>query len=279
MSLTIADLIKQAQNSLTAGAIDSAARDARFLVAKAVDIPADRLTLEARSDATLAQQTALLGLVARRLSREPLSHILGKRAFFNHSFAVTAATLDPRPETEALVLEALKRPFKSVLDLGTGTGAIAISLLAERPDARGTATDVSADALAVARQNADAIGVADRITLTESNWFAAVDGSFDLIVSNPPYIALVEMDALAPELSYEPRIALTDEADGLTAYRAITKGAPDHLAPQGWLMVEIGWQQGPDVAALFEEAGLRNVAVLPDLDGRDRVVIGQKRPT
>ncbi|WP_348540479.1 peptide chain release factor N(5)-glutamine methyltransferase [Shimia sp. R9_3] len=279
MSLTIADLIKQAQNSLTAGAIDSAARDARFLVAKAVDMPADRLTLEARSEATLTQQTALLGLVARRLSREPLSHILGKRAFFNHSFAVTAATLDPRPETEALVLEALKRPFQSVLDLGTGTGAIAISLLAERPDARGTATDVSADALAVARQNADEIGVADRLTLTESNWFAAVDGSFDLIVSNPPYIALVEMDALAPELSYEPRIALTDEADGLTAYRAITKGAPDHLAPAGWLMVEIGWQQGPDVTALFEEAGLQNVAVLPDLDGRDRVVIGQKRPT
>ncbi|WP_333781865.1 peptide chain release factor N(5)-glutamine methyltransferase [Shimia sp. MMG029] len=278
MSLTITDLLKQAQTSLTAGAIDSAARDARLLVAKAVDLPADRLTLEARSEATAAQQTALLGLVARRLSREPLSHILGQRAFFNHSFAVTSATLDPRPETEALVLEALKRPFKSLLDLGTGTGAIAISLLAERPEARGTATDISADALAIARQNAQSIGVADRLTLTESNWFAAIDARFDLIVSNPPYIALVEMSALAPELSYEPRIALTDETDGLTAYRAITAGAPEHLAPDGWLMVEIGWQQGPDVAALFEAADLQKVAVLPDLDGRDRVVIGQKCP-
>ncbi len=278
MSLTVADLLKQAQNSLTAGAIESAARDARFLVGAATGIPADRLTLEARSDATIAQQTALLGLVARRLSREPLSHIIGQRAFFNHSFAVTAATLDPRPETETLVLEALKQPFDTLLDLGTGTGAIAISLLAERPDATGTATDISPDALAVAQQNANAIGVADRLSIIESNWFAAVKGSYDLIVSNPPYIALVEMDDLAPELSFEPRIALTDNADGLTAYREITRAAPTHLSAEGWLMVEIGWKQGPDVAQLFEDAGLRKVGVLPDLDGRDRVVIGQKSP-
>jgi release factor glutamine methyltransferase len=130
--------------------------------------------------------------------------------------------------------------------------------------------------LEVAKRNAQAHNVLSRLHFAKSDWFSAVDGRFDLIVSNPPYIALSEMPSLAPELSYEPRMALTDEADGLSAYRSIARGAPAHLSQTGWLMVEIGWQQGPDVAALFEDAGLANVAVLPDLDGRDRVVIGQK---
>jgi release factor glutamine methyltransferase len=116
--------------------------------------------------------------------------------------------------------------------------------------------------------------VADRCALQRANWFEGIEGPFDLIVSNPPYIARHEMAGLAPELAFEPRMALTDEADGLSAYRAIVAGAPAHLVPGGRLMVEIGWQQGPDVAALFEAAGFSGIAILPDLDGRDRVVRG-----
>lgn len=277
MSLTISDLVAQVAGSLSAGGIEGAPREARLLVAHVTGISTTRLTLEMGEAAKTAHQVALLPLVARRLAREPLSHLLGRRAFYDHEFKVTADTLDPRPETETLVAEALKAPFGTVLDLGTGTGAIAISLLAARPAARGVATDVSKAALAVARENAETIGVADRLELVESDWFSNVDGAFDLIVSNPPYIALDEMDGLAPELTHEPRLALTDEGDGLACYREICATADAHLVPGGRLMVEIGYLQGPDVAALFSQAGFSDVEILNDLDGRNRVICGQIR--
>ena len=162
----------------------------------------------------------------------------------------------------------------SALDLGTGTGAILLSLLADRPGAQGTATDLSEAALAVARGNAAALGI--DAAFVRSDWFAQVDGRFDLIVSNPPYIALDEMDGLSPEVrDWEPRSALTDEGDGLAAYRAITTGAPSHLSPGGWLLVEIGPTQGSAVGEMMKAAGFGGVRVLRDLDGRDRVVMGQ----
>ncbi|MEF9605777.1 peptide chain release factor N(5)-glutamine methyltransferase, partial [Paracoccus sp. PXZ] len=156
------------------------------------------------------------------------------------------------------------------------TGAILISLLAERPGARGTGTDISPAALMVARENAARIGVC--ADFLESDWFASVAGQFDLIVSNPPYIALDEMADLSPEVrEWEPRHALTDGADGLSAYRAIAAGAPAHLSPGGRLLVEIGPTQGRAVAALMQAAGLVEPRILPDLDGRDRVV-GARKP-
>ncbi len=275
MSQTLGELLRATTRALVAADIDGAPREARLMVAHAAALPLSRLTLELQEPVADTVQPRVLRMVARRFSREPLSHILGRRAFYDHDFKVTAAVLDPRPETEALVIEALRHPFGRVLDLGTGSGAIAISLLAARPSAQGVATDLSQAALDVARENATSIGVANRLTLLQSNWYDALDGQFDLIVSNPPYIALDEMPSLAPELSFEPRMALTDEADGLSAYRTIIHGAPTYLAPNGRLMVEIGWQQGPDVAALFLAAGFHDIAVLPDLDGRDRVVLGQ----
>ncbi|SFK59411.1 [protein release factor]-glutamine N5-methyltransferase [Shimia haliotis] len=278
MSLTISDLVSQVAGSLAAGGIEGAPREARLLVAHVTGISVSRLTLEMGEAASSAHQEKLLPLVARRIAREPLSHLLGKRAFYEHEFKVTADTLDPRPETETLVAEALKEPFVRVLDLGTGTGAIAISLLAARPAARGVATDLSGAALAVAQENAAAIGVADRLEFVQSDWFSAVSGQFDLIVSNPPYIAAEEMAGLAPELAHEPRMALTDEGDGLAAYRVITANAKAYLAPEGRLLVEIGHRQGADVAALFADAGFGNVGILNDLDGRNRVVSGQNRP-
>nr|WP_054001953.1 peptide chain release factor N(5)-glutamine methyltransferase [Shimia sp. SK013] len=275
--MTISDLVAQVAGSLTTAGIEGAPREARLLVAHVTGVPMARLTLEMGQAASSEHQEKLLPLVARRAAREPLSHLLGRRAFYAHDFKVTGDTLDPRPETETLVAVALRTPFKRVLDLGTGSGAIAISLLAARLDAQGVASDVSEAALEVARENAETIGVADRLEFVRSDWFSGVTGEFDLIVSNPPYIALDEMAELAPELAFEPRIALTDEGDGLAAYREISAGAMAHLFDGGRLMVEIGWKQGPAVAALFAKAGLQDVEILNDLDGRNRVVCGVNR--
>ena len=203
-----------------------------------------------------------------------MSHLLGYRDFYEHRFQVNRDALDPRPETETLVRAALEMPFSHVLDLGTGSGCILLSLLAARPGATGVGTDLSEKALAVARRNTAGLELDRRVALTRSDWFEDVAGQFDLIVSNPPYIAKDEMAELAPELGYEPRLALTDEADGLSAYRAITAGAGAHLTAGGFLMVEIGWRQGPQVSELFRKNGFDDVKILPDLDGRDRVIQG-----
>jgi release factor glutamine methyltransferase len=218
-------------------------------------------------------------LIRRRLDHEPVARIIGRRMFWGRDFKITLQVLDPRPETETLIAAALElegAPPATFLDLGTGSGIIAVTLAAEWPGARGFATDLSDDALAVARENAAAHGVEARIGFARADWFAGVIGQFDLIVSNPPYIAADEMAGLAPEVrGHDPEPALTPGGDGLGAYRAIAAGAPAHLAPGGHLLVEIGPSQGAAVAALFRAAGLVGVRVLPDLDNRDRVVAGQ----
>lgn len=273
--MTGAEALRQASARLARAGVADAAGDARLLLAHALDLPRHHLTAALSAPLPAEALRRFDAAVTARAARQPVSQILGRRAFWKHDFHVTPDALDPRPETEALVEAALARPFASVLDLGTGTGAILISLLAERPGARGTGTDISAAALAVARGNAARLGV--RADFIESDWFSAVSGGFDLIVSNPPYIALAEMAALAPEVrDWEPRGALTDEADGLSAYRAITAGAPAHLNPGGRLMVEIGPTQGAAVAALMAAAGLTQPRILPDLDGRDRVVLANR---
>lgn len=218
-------------------------------------------------------------LIDRRVAREPMSHLIGYRDFYDHRFEVGPEALDPRPDTESLVEAALEVPFSSVLDLGTGTGCILLSLLAKRPMAQGVGVDVSKAALGIAERNLlklECDVTQDRVRFMHSDWFDMVDGSFDLIVSNPPYIAANEMAGLAPELSYEPRMALTDEGDGLSCYRIIAAHAPKHLTSGGWLMVEIGPTQGRAVAEMFRAAGLVQVGIRPDLDSRDRVVLGKK---
>lgn len=224
------------------------------------------------------REAVFFDLVRRRAAREPMSHLLGYRDFWEHRFEVTRDVLDPRPETETLVASALERGFDRVLDLGTGSGCVLLSLLAACPGATGVGTDLSDAALGVARRNTARLELDHRVTLVRSDWWDGVAGRFDLIVSNPPYIAASEMPGLGPELAHEPRMALTDEGDGLSAYRAIAAGARAHLTPGGRLLVEIGPTQGAEVAALFEAAGLEDVAVRSDLDGRDRVVIGTSPP-
>lgn len=257
--------------------VEDPARDARLLMAHAMGIPADRLTLHIGDRMTGAQMQSYEAAIAARLTRKPLSQIIGKRLFWGRSFRVTPDTLDPRPETEILVAETLAERSLSILDIGTGTGCILLTLLAEWPGATGIGTDISAAALAVAQENAAALGLSARAAFRQANWLEGVPGRFDLIVSNPPYIAAGEMAGLAPEVrDHEPHGALTDGGDGLAAYRAIARQAPAALVPGGRLLVEIGPTQGQAVAALFAAAGLDDIRILPDLDLRDRVVAARR---
>lgn len=255
-----------------------AGREARLMLGAASGWSAARVAVardEGLEPEVLARAEAML---ERRLAREPLALILGEWGFFGRSFAVTRDTLVPRPDTETLVELALAEPFGRVIDLGTGSGAIAVTLLAERGAASGVATDLSAGALEVAGGNAARHGVAGRLAFLRADWWQGVEGRFDLIVSNPPYVSAEDYDGLAPEITrYEPRAALTPGGDGLSAYRAILAGAAAHLSPGGRVLVEIGAAQGAAVAALFEAAGLDAVAVHPDMTGKARVVSGRAR--
>jgi release factor glutamine methyltransferase len=264
---------------LRAAGVPDAAGDARHLMSLALGIGPDRLTLHLPDAIDPAAEAAFSRLLARRAAREPFSQIAGERLFWGRRFRVTRDVLDPRPETEILLAEALRAPFGRVLDIGTGSGAILLSLLADRPGATGVGTDASSAALAVAADNAAALGLADRAALVATDWAAGVAGPFDLIVTNPPYIAAAEFAALAPEVrDWEPGCALTDGADGLSAYRAILPAVPGLLAPGGRFLCEIGPSQGAAVSALARAAGLAAVRLLPDLDGRDRVVAAARPP-
>jgi release factor glutamine methyltransferase len=267
--VTIGDALRAAADCLRAAGLENGASEAVALWG----LVSPSAYLDRAEDANADNLEKFWAMVERRARREPFSHISGRRQFYKSVFCVTPDVLDPRPETEILVELALQAPFSRVLDLGAGSGCILISLLLEMPSATGVGTDISEKAILVAGQNAEELGVAARLILPLSDWYADIGGRFDLIVSNPPYISTEEMADLQPEVcDHEPRIALTDEADGLTAYRRIAAGALDHLTPGGRLMVEIGPTQGEVVRKLFIEAGLENPVIHPDLDGRSRVV-------
>lgn len=269
-------LLAGAAARLTAAGVSDAGRDARRLLAFALGIDPGRLTVVIGDPVAAEAEAVFEGLIARRAARQPVSQLIGSRLFFGRAFRVTPAVLDPRPETEMLVEAALSTPFERVLDLGTGTGCILLTLLAEMPGASGIGADISSGALQVAAENAQTLGLAGRAAFVLSDWTDQVAGTFDLIVSNPPYIAAAEMAGLAPEVrDWEPHLALTDGDDGLTAYRAITRTASRHLRPGGRLMVEIGPSQAETVSAMMLACGLDDVTVIPDLDGRDRVVCGR----
>ena len=275
-----ADLLAQATARLVAAQVPDPGRDARRLLAHVLKVPAGRLTLFLPEPMDPQLEPVFLTLVERRAERVPVSHLVGRRAFYGRDFLVTPEVLDPRPETETLIEVVLTEPFATVLDLGTGSWCILLTLLAERQGAVGLGTDVSASALNVAYWNRNALALTERADLREGSWYDALDPAdekFDLIVSNPPYIAINEMPFLSPEVrDHEPRLALTDEADGLGAYRKILAAHTAHLVPGGRLVVEIGATQGMAVSRLFEQAGLSGVRVIPDLDGRDRVVLGTR---
>ena len=216
-------------------------------------------------------------VVDRRAKREPLSHITGRRAFWEHSFHVSSAVLDPRPDTETLVEAALNLPFSRVLDLGTGSGCILLSLLAARPEARGVGVDISEAALAVAEQNRAMLELEACAELNQSDWFANVEGQFDLIVSNPPYITAEVFETLQPEVrEFEPKIALTPRGDGLDCYRVIAGEAASYLRSDGHLMLEIGFDQADTASEILRDAGWCDVTVGNDLSGHPRVISAKR---
>jgi len=271
------DALRLAIPKLEEAGVEDAARDARVLLAHALGIGHDRLTLHLPDDMTDPQLQVYGAAVEARTLRQPVAQIIGRRLFWGLSFRVTRDTLDPRPDTEALVAEALTQPFQKILDLGTGTGCILLSCLKGMPTARGVGIDISQAALAVAAGNASDLGLEPRARFQLSDWFSEVSGTFDLIVSNPPYIAAGEMPGLAPEVrDWEPKLALTPGGDGLDAYRVIAGGAGARLTAGGRLLVEIGPTQGQAVAGLLVAAGLQDIRILPDMDGRDRVVTATK---
>ena len=271
------DALLIAIRRLRAAKVDAPQRDARKLLAWALNISTGRIAL-ALVDALDAQAAARYeSAVLSRARRMPVSRILGKREFFGRDFVVTEAVLDPRPETETLVEIALSAPFARLLDLGTGSGCILLSILAERPDATGVGADISDAACAVATQNSLRLDLDRRARIIQSDWYASVEGKFDLIVANPPYVTTKQMAALAPEVrDWDPALALSAGDDGLTAFRSIAAAVMQYLAQDGRLIVEIGPAQARPVTRLFERAGLQNIRVAADLDARDRVVIGHR---
>lgn len=268
-----ADALRLAIPRLRAAGVADAPGDGRRLLAHAMGLAPDRLTLHLPDEMTGAQGGAFEAALLARMARQPVSQIIGSRAFFGLSFRVTPDVLDPRPETELLVEAALARSFVNMLDLGTGTGCVLLSCLAGMKTARGLGTDLSPAALAVAEGNAVALGLEARARFQLSDWYGAVEGRFDLITSNPPYITEAEMAALAPEVrDWEPHLALTPGGDGLASYRAIATGAGARLMAGGRILLEIGPTQAAAVSALLRAEGFGAIEVMRDLDGRDRVV-------
>lgn len=253
--------------------------DARRLAEIAFGLDALHLVSEERQPAEPVLLAALEALALRRLAGEPVARIAGRKEFYGLSFHLNAETLVPRPETEQLVDLALAflkgKPGAKILDLGTGTGAIPIAILANNADVTAVAADLSADALVAARTNGALHSVGERLETRQGAWFEPIaEGErFDIIISNPPYIETDVIAGLARDVrDHDPMLALDGGADGLDAYRVIVGGAANHLAPGGALMVEIGSGQGASVAHLFTSAGLLAPVVEKDMAGLDRVV-------
>jgi release factor glutamine methyltransferase len=273
-----------AKRRLETAGVESPVIDARLLVEAATGATRTDIITDPHRPLTGEQAAELDRYLERRTRREPVSQILGVKGFWKIMLRVTPQVLTPRPETETIldvVLAAfpLGRRFR-VLDLGVGSGAIVLAILAERPAAVGLGVDVSEEALAVARENAANLGLAGRVALLRGDWTAGLaEASFDLVVSNPPYIRSGEIAALAPEVrDHEPRLALDGGPDGLDAYRRLADEIPRVLVPGGRFAVEIGFDQGSDVMALFAAAGAKDVRLVRDLGDRDRVVTGVKKP-
>jgi len=277
---TLQGWLDEGEQRLAEAGIETPRLDAQLLIAAVLGVaPSDLRFAEDRPIDSRDGQRIENFLRRRVKTREPVSRILGRREFWSLDFRVTPAVLDPRPDSETLIetaLAAISDPDATfaVLDLGTGSGCLMLAVLHERPNAVGLGTDISEQALAVARGNADRLGLGDRVEFRRSDWGSEISEAFDLVLCNPPYIAESERESLAPEVArHDPRGALFAGADGLDAYRVILPELPRLLAPGGFALFEIGATQAPAVSEIARAAGLDVVEIIQDLAGRDRCVV------
>jgi len=282
--LTLTEAFVEAASALRRGGLETPDLDARLLLCHAAGLSHEAYVAKAGDRLEPATLARLAAAIDRRLKREPVARIIGTREFYGRPFRLDPQVLDPRPDTETLIEAALAHVERwgwggkklKLLDLGTGTGCVLITLLAELPHARGVGTDLSSSALALATANAMRLGVGARAAFLAADWLDAIDGTFDLILANPPYLTAAEIAGLAPDVAaYDPRLALDGGADGLDVYRRIAARAGRVLAKGGRLLVEIGATQGAPVSKIFRAAGLKldeAKAISCDLAGRPRVV-------
>jgi len=276
--LTVAELKRALTQRLRQHDIERPDMEARLLLEHITGLSATDMIVNSDNDVDPKHMAGLEALVTRRLSGEPIDHIFGYKDFYGRRFIISDQVLSPRPETEGVVDESLKciknieRP--TILELGVGSGAIIVTLLAERPSSQGTGVDISEAAVEIARQNGSGFDVMDRLEILHSDWFENVTGQFDLIVSNPPYITHAAMGKLSQEVKgFDPDIALRGGPDGLDPYRHILKRVKHYLKPEGSIVFEIGYDQGQSVKALCRDTGFDSVRCVQDLSGQDRVII------
>ncbi len=278
---TLGTVVQAASARLKAAGIDNPRLDARLIVAHALGCQVEDALIHPERAVDAAACNRIAAMLERRIMREPVSHILGQREFWSMPFLVSADTLTPRPDTEILIeavlaklnAEQREQPL-SILDLGVGSGCIILSLLSELPSAMGLGIDASEAALDVAKSNAKALDLSARVKFSTGNWTRGLDGPFDIVVSNPPYIPAGDIDALEPEVAtYEPRLALDGGEDGLEAYRDIACDLGRILAPGGMAGFEVGIHQAEDVAVILRECGFDAVEIHQDLGGVSRVVL------
>lgn len=279
-SETVGAAVARCRRALAAAGIDSPALDARLLVSTALDISSEQIVAWPERAVATDAGARLDELLRRRLMREPMSHILGRREFWSLNFTVTPDVLTPRPDSETLVAAVLERVVDrsqplSVLDLGTGTGCLLLALLSELAEAQGMGIDASEAALSVARHNAAALHLATRAAFRRGNWTQNIEGQFDIIVSNPPYIATRDLSGLPAEVRREPVLALDGGTEGLAAYRALVPDLGRILAPGGMVALEIGVDQAFEVEGILICAGLEPATRHTDFSGIVRCLLAR----
>ena len=278
MGLKIKELISDGEKTLIEAGLENCRHDAEALLGFETCMDKKDLFMNRDSEIDDAHCKSYFNYIRRRAKREPLQYITGEQYFMGRRFSVDPSVLIPRPETEILAVKAIeylseRECAKTVLDLCTGSGALAVSIAIACPDLNVTASDVSAEALAVAKQNAADLEVSGRVSFVESDLFAAFAEKFDLIVTNPPYIKTGDLAGLAPEIyGHEPLSSLDGGADGLEFYRRIAEDARAHMREGACLMAEIGADQAESAVAVFSEAGFTAIEIIQDLSNRDRVL-------
>lgn len=273
--ITIESALKKGALVLKKQGIKSSDIDARVLMAHALGVSSANLLLQAHDGIKDDELERFMQLIQSRSVFQPVSQIIGRREFWGREFNVTSDVLDPRPETESIIDLVLNNNFtpKRILDLGTGSGILAITLAAEIPTANVFATDISDAALSIAKDNAHKHGVHDRIQFMKSDWFECVSGQFDLIVSNPPYISADEMLELDKDVvNWEPHIALSPGGDGLSPYKSIAKSLDKYLLGNGSAYFEFGYKQAQKVKEIFQDSGFNNTSIHEDMSGHQRII-------